>query len=94
MRSAGRRQVVITSMEAHVCVLQTALALRGLGFEVILVADAVGSRGVRQYDREVALRRMEQAGCALAGTETVLYEWTASAVDPRFRAVLGTVKKL
>jgi hypothetical protein len=30
----------------------------------------------------------------LAGTETVLYEWTAAATDPRFREVLALVKSL
>jgi nicotinamidase-related amidase len=94
LQSNGRPLVIVTGMEAHVCVLQTALALRSHGFEVVVVADAVGSRGVRQHDRELALRRMEQAGCALAGTETVLFEWTGSGIDPRFRTILGTVKAL
>jgi nicotinamidase-related amidase len=86
--------VVVTGMEAHVCVLQTALALRQHGLDVAVVADAVGSRAPRQHDREFALQRMAQAGCVLAGTETVLYEWTGSGVDPGFRAILGAVKSL
>lgn len=94
LQACGRRRIVLAGMEAHVCVLQTALGLRGEGFEVIVVADAVGSRPTRQLDRELALRRMEQAGCTLAGTETVLFEWTGSGTDPRFRAILGTVKAL
>lgn len=94
LQANGMRQVVIAGMEAHVCVMQTALGLRGHGFEVIVAADAVGSREARQYDRELALRRMEQAGCVPAGTETVLFEWTGSGIDPRFRATLGIVKAL
>jgi len=94
VQAAGRRQVVITGMEAHVCVLQTALALRQQGLEVVVVADAVGSRAPRQGDRELALRRMEHAGCTLAGTETVLYEWAGGGSDPRFRAILNIVKSL
>ena len=94
VRARGRRQVIVTGMEAHVCVMQAALGLRALGFEVIVVADAVGSRAVRRYDRDLALQRMAQAGCLLAGTETVLYEWTGSAVEPRFREVLRMVKSL
>lgn len=94
VQASGRRQVVVTGMEAHVCVLQTALGLRGEGFEVVVAADAVGSRAVRRRDLELALRRMERAGCTLAGTETVLFEWTGSGVDPRFRAILGAVKAL
>jgi nicotinamidase-related amidase len=94
LRERGRRQVIVTGMEAHVCVLQAALGLRELGFEVIVVEDAVGSRAVRRHDLELALRRMAQAGCVIAGAETVLYEWTGSAVDPRFRDVLRIVKAL
>jgi nicotinamidase-related amidase len=92
IRASGRRQIVITGMETHVCVLQTALALRAAEFGVTIVVDAVGSRPVRRQDAELALARMAQAGCLLAGTETVLYEWTGSAVDPQFRNVLGLVK--
>ena len=94
VRASRRRHVIVTGMGAHVCVMQTALGLRGYGLGVTIVADAVGSREVRQYDRELALRRMQQAGCELAGTETVLFEWTGSGIDPNFRALLGIVKAL
>jgi nicotinamidase-related amidase len=94
VQAGGRRRIVVAGMEAHVCVLQTALGLRGHGFEVAVVTDATGSRDARQGDREVALQRMAAAGCTLAGTETVLFEWAGSGVDPRFRAVLGLVKGL
>jgi nicotinamidase-related amidase len=94
LQASGRTQVVTVGMEAHVCVLQTALGLRDKGYEVAVVADAAGSRAARQTERELALRRMEVAGCVLTGTETVLFEWADSAIDPRFRAVLGLVKSL
>ncbi len=92
--ATGRRQVVMTGMEAHVCVLQAALGLQQHGLQVFVVADAIGSRGVRAFDRELALRRMEQAGCALTTTETVLFEWTQRGIDERFRDVLAIVKSL
>ncbi len=94
VRQTGRTQIVVAGMEAHVCVMQTAVALRGHGFGVTVVADAVGSRQPRQFDRDLALRRMEQAGCLLAGAETVLFEWAGSGIDPHFRAILGIVKTL
>jgi nicotinamidase-related amidase len=94
VQASGRRQVVVTGMEAHVCVLQTALGLREHGFDVAVVADAAGSREIRQSEREFALQRMALAGCTLAASETVLFEWTGAAVDPRFRAVLGLVKSM
>lgn len=40
----GRKQIVVTGCEAHVCMLQTAIGLLELGYEVIIAIDAVGSR--------------------------------------------------
>jgi nicotinamidase-related amidase len=75
-----------------VCVMQAALGLRREGLDVFIVADAVGSRAAAQADRNLALARMATAGCLVAGTETVLFEWTRFATDERFRAVLAIVK--
>jgi nicotinamidase-related amidase len=94
LRARGRAQVVVAGMEAHVCVLQTALGLAATGREVFVVGDAVGSRGVRSADREFALERMRRAGCIVVGTETVLFEWTRAGDDAAFRDVLALVKTL
>ncbi|HET9023592.1 MAG TPA: isochorismatase family protein [Burkholderiaceae bacterium] len=92
VRATRRRQVVMTGMETHVCVLQAALGLRAEGLDVWIVDDAVGSRPAAQRDRDLALARMTHAGCNVAGTETVLFEWTKFATDERFRSMLALVK--
>src|SRR5690606_8310203 len=46
-----RNQVVIAGVEAHVCVLQTALDMLARGLQVYVVADAVGSR--KPSDRQL-----------------------------------------
>jgi nicotinamidase-related amidase len=94
LRAHGRTQVVVAGMEAHVCVLQTVLGLAAEGFEVFVAGDAVGSRGARDLDRTFALERMRVAGCAVAGTETLLFEWTRAGDDDAFREVLALVKHL
>ena len=48
---AGRNQVLLCGIEAHVCVTQTALDLLDRGVAVQVVTDAVGSR--HAHDREV-----------------------------------------
>lgn len=88
----GRRQVVIAGIEAHVCVMQTALGLRERGYEPFLVEDAVGSR--RAEDRAAALRRLAAAGCSSATTEMAIFEWLHRADDARFREALQVVKGL
>ena len=92
VRASGRRQVVMTGMETHLCVLQAALGLRAAGLDVWIADDAVGSRPAAQRDRQLALDRMSHAGCVIATTETVLFEWTRFATDERFRAILSLVK--
>ena len=94
LRARGRTQLVVTGMEAHVCVMQTALGLAAGPYGVFIVGDAVGSRGTRQADRQFALDRMRGAGCAVVGTETVLFEWTRAGDDAAFRDVLALVKAL
>ncbi len=90
----GRDQIVVAGMEAHVCVMQTVLGLAARGFEVFVVADAVGSRSQRRVDRDYALDRMSVAGCTPAGTETALFEWTRSGHDSGFKQTLSLVKSL
>lgn len=94
LRAMRRTQIVVTGVEAHVCVLQTTLGLGRAGFEPFVVVDAVGSRAERQGDRRLALERMRDSGCPLVGTETLLFEWTRDADDARFREVLALVKAL
>lgn len=94
LRASGRRHVAIAGMEAHVCVLQTALGLLDQGFAVTAVTDAIGSRRPRQEDRLRALGRLERAGAILAGTETVLFEWLHAGNDPAFGELLRVIKAL
>ncbi len=85
-----RRQIVLTGIEAHVCVLQTALDLLQAGYGVFVVVDAIASR--QQASCDVALRRMEQAGVHPVTTEMVIFEWLGRAGTPDFKALLPLVK--
>ena len=42
--SLNRQQVILTGIEANICVGQTAASLLDDGYEVILVSDAIASR--------------------------------------------------
>jgi nicotinamidase-related amidase len=77
-------------MEAHVCVMQTALGLQERGFLPLLVRDAVGSR--IEEDRAAAIERMRAAGCAIGTAEMTIFEWMGRADIPEFRELLGIVK--
>jgi nicotinamidase-related amidase len=82
---AERPQIVVIGVEAHVCVLQTALELIEEGKEVYVVADCVGSR--REFDRDLALARLRQEGARIVSREMVVFEWLGEAATPLFDEV-------
>lgn len=79
----ARRTLVIAGMEAHVCVMQTALDALAGGLRVLLVADAVGSR--RALDRDTALARLREAGATLVTREMIIFEWARRGATETFR---------
>jgi hypothetical protein len=80
-----RPNVVITGMESHVCVMQTALDLLEAGLHVFVPVDAVTARSA--VDHAAALRRMELAGVIPTTSEAVAFEWVRDAAHPQFMAV-------
>lgn len=90
LAEGGRDQIVVAGMEAHVCVLQTALGLRMRGHDVFLVADAVSSRVPENV--RLAVERMRQNGVSAVSTEMVAFEWLERADTPAFKALIGLIK--
>ena len=86
----GRRDLILCGMEAHVCVLQTALDLAEAGYRVHVVEDAIASRTAQ--NRGLAVERMRKAGIEIVSTEMVLFEWLRTAGHPDFRAVSALVR--
>ena len=78
-----QRQVVLAGIEAHVCVMQTALELKSRGAQVHLCGECVSGRG-RTF-RRWALDRMHQAGVVLTNHESAAFEWARDKDHPRFR---------
>jgi len=89
-RTSGRNQLVICGTEAHVCVMQTALGFKRLGYDVFVVGDAVASRDPASviYARE----RLIQAGCIWVNSEMVVFEWMERAGTDLFRSVVKLIK--
>ncbi|MDP3538158.1 MAG: hydrolase [Azonexus sp.] len=90
LRATGRQQIILTGMETHVCVLQTAFGLLGAGFDVYLVADAASSR--TRENRNLAIERMRAEGAQIVSTEMVLFEWLQKAGTDEFRRLLPLIK--
>jgi nicotinamidase-related amidase len=91
LRDNRRSRVLLAGIEAHVCVLHTALDLLGEGFRVYIAADACASR--YPTDQAIALRRLEQAGAILTTVEMAAFEWVGGASHPKFKQMSALVQE-
>jgi len=90
LEATGRRRLLITGIETHICVCQTVHDALHRGFQVQVVADGTGTR--RREDHETALARMSVEGAVVTTSESLIYEVTCRADGPEFKQVLDLVK--
>jgi nicotinamidase-related amidase len=83
-------QIIVTGIESHVCVQQTVLDLLANNFQVNLIADAVSSRKITDYN--IALDRMRKLGAEVTTTESVLFELLEVCGTPVFKEISKIVK--
>lgn len=88
--TSTNHQVVITGIEAHICVLQTAFDLISQGYRVFVVEDAVSSRD--PADASNAFRRIRDAGGTVCVAESVAFEWCEQAGSDEFKAISRLVR--
>lgn len=86
----GRRQVIVTGMEAHVCVYQTVLGLLGTGYRVHLVRDAICSR--RKEDFRAGVSNAARAGALVVTAEMALFQLLRDSRHEQFRAISKLIK--
>jgi nicotinamidase-related amidase len=91
LKDRGVYKLLLTGIEAHVCVQQTALDLLAAGWRVYLAVDAVGSRA--ELDARTAIRRMDSSGVTLTTTEAALFEWCREAGTPQFKEISRLVRE-
>lgn len=88
----GRPNVLLCGIEAHVCVMQTALDLLAHGIQAFHATDAIGAGQPLQI--APALRRIERAGSLPTGVLSAIYELMGDARHPAFRACLALAKQI
>jgi nicotinamidase-related amidase len=90
LNETGRNQVLLSGIESHVCVSQTADDLLGGGNEVHVAQDAVSSR--TEDNRHLGLHKMERAGAVITSVETALFELLRMAGTPEFKEIQKLIK--
>ena len=84
------KHVIVSGMEAHICVNQTVHDLLVNGCQVHLLTDCITSRS--KADRKVALMKMHNSGAILSSVEMALFELMRDARHEQFKAIQGLIK--
>jgi nicotinamidase-related amidase len=88
--TSDRPQIVLAGMEAHICILQTAIALHAQGPQVFVVQDAVISRD--PANKTNALQRLQAAGVIVSNTESIVFEWLGKAEGDVFKQISQLIR--
>jgi len=86
----GLRNIILTGVEAHVCVFQTCVSLLDRGYRVHVPHHAVDSRTEDNW--RIGLSLMQEAGATITSTETVIFQILKMAGTPEFKALLKSIK--
>ncbi len=85
-----RTTLLLTGMEAHVCVMQSALGALNQGYIVHVASDCIASRV--EWNWRIAQERMRAAGCIISSTEMIMYELLGRSGTPEFKEILKYVR--
>lgn len=89
-KEAGRDQIFLVGVEAHICIALTAFDLVREGYQVGALSDAIASRSEDRYTAGISL--LNQGRIAVRHSESLIYEWMGTAEHPAFKEVLAAVK--
>jgi len=90
LRQSATRTVVLGGIEAHVCVLMSALDLMAQGYAVHVAADAVTSR--TQANWRLAMAQLRQAGAVVTTTETILFQLLDRGEGDEYRELAKLIR--
>jgi hypothetical protein len=90
LKALDAKNVIICGIEAHVCVLQTAVDLKTAGFNPVVVMDCVSSRTPENI--ELAKERFRFEGIMMTSYESILFELTRTSTAAEFKTISKLVK--
>ncbi len=85
-----KKFVILFGIEAHICLLQTAIDLKAKGHQPVVIEDCVGSRNLE--NKRIAINRLLQEGVIVTSYESVLFELCRYAGSDTFKAISKLVK--
>lgn len=74
IKDTGRKQFILCGAEVHISILQTAIELKKLGYDVFIVEDNVAARRLDNFIN--GLKRMSHSLISISNVESVISEWS------------------
>ena len=90
LKKSEAKNIIICGIESHVCVLQTAVDLKELELNPVVVMDCVSSR--TKENIEIAKERFRYEGIMMTSYESILFELTRTSGATEFRKISKLVK--
>ena len=90
IKSFNKKQIFICGIEAHICVLQTALELQQEGYEVYFINDCSASRHKNDYDTAVSY--LKQKNISVISKEILIFSLLETSRHPNFKEVQSLIK--
>lgn len=85
IQNSGKTQIILAGIEAHICVLQTALHWQKNGYRVFVLESGVSAN--HPHDLALGLQRMQQAGVSIVSQQMVFFEWLQQAETEEFKTL-------
>lgn len=73
IQTQNKKQIILTGLETHICILQTAFDLHKDGYDVFIVSNATSSATITDYN--VAIQRFIANNLNVVTTEMLICEW-------------------
>jgi len=90
IENESKQIIILAGIEAHICVMQTAIDLKAKGFYPVVVEDCVSSRN--KENKRIAINRLIQEGITITSYESLLFELCRYAGSDAFKAISKLVK--
>ena len=90
LEEIGAKTLILSGIETHICVAQTALDAIDRGYRVCVISDATSSRSLK--DKEVGIERMRSEGITISSTEMLIYELLKDSSTDEFKQALRLIK--
>ncbi len=84
------KNLIICGFESHICIQQSVLDFLYEGYQVFVIADAIGSRNIN--DHNISLDRMRSKGATITSTESIIFELCETSSRKEFKLISNLIK--